>query len=180
MLRTTARFGVTLLLPAAVWSVLALGLASILPTPPDEHPAVPAILWQGEHGSAVVLAGPNPCTGRPAVVNATVNVRVTAVGDGDDVQVQVEAAFENAVGATAYDRLRPITERYAFTWPGAPAPASPAHVERLRVPVDDRLIGSHLAVALAASTDADGRVSVVPTDIQLVCSMPYYEGNPEQ
>ena len=177
MFRPISLFGVTTMLSATVWSGLALGLGSVLPSPLGDHLAEPTILWQDERASSIVLAGPNPCTGRPAVLDATLRVRITVVADGDDVQAEVLAAFENAVGATAYDRLKPTTERYALPLLGF---LSTAHVHHLKVPVDGRLIGSHLAVALATSTDADGRVSVTPTETGLVCSMPYYEGNLEQ
>ena len=180
MFRPIPLFGVTMMLQTAVWSGLALGLGSVLPSPPDDHPAVPTVLWQDERTSSIVLAGPNPCTGRPAVMNAAMHVRIAVVGDGEDVQVQVEATFENAAGVTAYDRLRPMTERFAFSWLNPSAPASPVYVRRFKVPVDDRLIGSHLAVALTAFADAEGRVSVTPTETDLVCSIPYYEGNLEQ
>ena len=173
MLRPTALLGVTTLLPAAAWSLLALGMAALMPSPAEGERAVTVTVWQ-QDVTPIVRDGPNPCTGKPAALNATVETRVTFVADPDNARVEIEAAFDNADGAPASGRLTPVVERFTIVHPAASADDG-VHVHRFPVPLVDGLSGSYLAVTLAA-VEHDDRVSVTLADARLVCFAAEDEG----
>ena len=157
------------------WCAVALGVAHLLPGPTEGDVGVQPILWQGTGSAALVSAGPNPCTGQLAVLNAIVRTRVRIVGGADGAQIDVDAAFENATTGEGADRLAPIVERYSFARP-ASVGSEPTHTHRLQVPLVDRFVGSYLAVTLASFIDASGAVSVRPVDVRPVCFAAEDEG----
>lgn len=176
MLRSTAPLGVWMLLPGTAWSFVALGLASALPLPSTVDPPAPEILWQGRRGTSIVSDGPNPCTGKPATLDASVETKVTVVGAAPAPPwVDVDVAFDTTPGRAA-DRLIPIVERFRFALEADIADGERSHIHRLKVPVVDRLSGSYLSVTLAAVADAHGLVTVVPAQAQLVCFAAEDEG----
>jgi hypothetical protein len=167
MLRPTALLGVTTLLPAAAWSLLALGMAALMPHPAEKDRNVPVTVWQRDV-TPIVRDGPHPCTGTPAALDATVETRVTFVADPDNARVEIEAAFDNVAGATASGRLAPVVERFTVVRPHDIA-REVEHVHRFPVPLVDGLSGGYLAVTLVAAVAPDGPARVAPPDLQLVC-----------